>query len=818
MIAELVNASEQPFNKTGIKACTTLYTRIVFLSGIFSLPLSGLSQSAQSLMNEPVDLSRDFKDYLNTYFLADSLAGFDPQTGQGAVKWRRARYTPAHAFNYTQHALQRAPQNEFPATEYAADPVLPFVIEFVSARTVRIKMHTGTTLLSTEPSLMLVREPENRISDWQYTRIQNGHRYTSVFGTVTVLENPWAVEFRDARGKLLTKTRHASDNKGFCANMPFSFVRRAADYSRSVGAVFELSPDEKIFGCGESFAAFNKYGQKVNLYTCDPNGVETNGMYKPIPFFLSSRGYGMFMHTSSPITCDFGQTYGATNALLIGDESLDLFVFLGEPKDILDEYTGLTGKSPMPPLWSFGLWMSRITYFSEADGRQVAAKLRANRIPTDVLHFDTGWFETDWQCDYEFAKNRFPDAKKMIADLRRDGFHTCLWQLPYFVPRNKLFPEITENGLHVKNARGNVPFEDAVLDFTNPKTVEWYRAKIGNLLRMGVSAIKVDFGEAAPYNGIYANGCTGFYEHNLYPLRYNKIVSDLTQEINGERIIWARSTWAGSQRYPLHWGGDAETSDMGMQAQLRGGLSLGLCGFSFWSHDIGGFTKRTPEGLYRRWLPFGALSSHTRCHGQPPKEPWDYGEAFQDYFRTVIEMKYRLMPYVYAQSKQAAENGLPMTRALFIEFPQDPGSWLVDNEYLFGSDLLVAPLFEEGQTRREVYLPPGQWIDFQTGKTYPAGWHIIEASKIDAIILVRDGALIPQMKPAQSTQDLDWSNLELVAYSTGKEAKGYLYYPGDTALRAVAAVKSGKTWGGKAGDLPPGRLIRVITYPMVVAE
>jgi alpha-D-xyloside xylohydrolase len=818
MIAKLVNAPEQPFNKTRIKACMTLYTRLVFLSGIFSLPLSGLSQSAQSLMNEPVDLSRDFKDYLNTYFLADSLAGFDPQTGQGAVKWRRARYTPAHAFNYTQHALQRAPQNEFPATEYAADPVLPFVIEFVSAQTVRIKMHTGTMLPSTEFSLMLVREPENRIRDWQYTRIQNGHRYTSAFGTVTVLENPWAVEFRDARGKLLTKTRHASDNKGFCANMPFSFVRRAADYSRSVGAVFELSPDEKIFGCGESFAAFNKYGQKVNLYTCDPNGVETNGMYKPIPFFLSSRGYGMFMHTSSPITCDFGQTYGATNALLIGDESLDLFVFLGEPKDILDEYTGLTGKSPMPPLWSFGLWMSRITYFSEADGRQVAAKLRANRIPTDVLHFDTGWFETDWQCDYEFAKNRFPDAGKMIADLRRDGLHTCLWQLPYFVPRNKLFREITENGLHVKNARGNVPFEDAVLDFTNPKTVEWYRAKIGNLLRMGVSAIKVDFGEAAPYNGIYANGRTGFYEHNLYPLRYNKIVSDLTQEINGERIIWARSTWAGSQRYPLHWGGDAETSDMGMQAQLRGGLSLGLCGFSFWSHDIGGFTKRTPEGLYRRWLPFGALSSHTRCHGQPPKEPWDYGEAFQDYFRTVIEMKYRLMPYVYAQSKQAAEKGLPMTRALFIEFPQDPGSWLVDNEYLFGSGLLVAPLFEEGRTRREVYLPPGQWIDFQTGKTYPAGWHSIEAGKIDAIILVRDGALIPQMKPAQSTQELDWSNLELVAYSSGKEAKGYLFFPGDTVLRTITAAKNGKTWAWKAGDLPPGRLIRVITYPMVVAE
>ena len=776
------------------------------------------AQSAQLLLNEPLDLGRDFKDYLNTYFIADSLAAFDPSTGQGQVKWRRARYTPAHAFNYTQHALQRTGQNEFPAAEYAADPVLPFAIEFVSARTVRIKMHTGPVLAAPEPSLMLVREPENRIRDWQYTRLPKGHQYKSAFGTVTVWETPWAVEIRDARGHLLTKTRHPSDNKGFCANLPFCFVRRAADYSRSVGAVFELSPDEKIFGCGESFSAFNKYGQKVNLYTCDPNGVETNGMYKPVPFFLSSRGYGMFMHTSTPITCDFGQSYGATNALLIGDESLDLFVFLGEPKDILDEYTTLTGKAPMPPLWSFGLWMSRITYFSEADGRQVAAKLRANRIPTDVLHFDTGWFETDWQCDYEFAPARFPDARRMIADLRRDGFRTCLWQLPYFVPRNKLFREIIENGFHVKNAKGNVPFEDAVLDFTNPKTADWYRGKIGNLLNMGVSAIKVDFGEAAPFNGIYANGRTGFYEHNLYPLRYNKIVSDLTQAINGERIIWARSTWAGSQRYPLHWGGDAETSDMGMQAELRGGLSLGLCGFSFWSHDIGGFTKRTPEGLYRRWLPFGALSSHTRCHGQPPKEPWDYGDAFQNYFRTVIEMKYRMMPYVYAQAKHASEKGLPMTRALFVEFPHDPGAWTVDNEYLFGSDLLVAPLFEEGQRQRQVYLPGGNWIDFQTGKTYAAGWHNIEAGAIDAILLVRDGALIPQMKPAQSTQDLDWSALELVAFSTGKTAKGLVFLPGDNELRPVAAAKTGKGWVLTAGDLNTVREVKMASGPVAPRE
>lgn len=765
---------------------------------------SVLGQHQQLLMNEPVDLSPDFKDYLNTYFFTDSTVAFDPATGEGKLNWQRTRYTPAHAFNYTQHGFRPMQQNEFPATEYEENPVLPFSLQFINSRTVRLRMNTGTVAQEAEPSLMLVQEPQNNIKDWAYTKIENGHTYKSPYATVIVREKPWAIEFYDADGNKLTKTRHSSDNAGFCANMPFSFVRRAADYSRSVGAVFELSPDEKIFGCGESFTSLNKYGQKVNLYTCDPNGVETAGMYKPIPFFLSSKGYGMFMHTSSPITCDFGNSYGATNKLLVGDESLDLFVFMGKPKDILDEYTDLTGKPPMPPLWSFGLWMSRITYFSEEDGRNVAAKLRQNKIPTDVLHFDTGWFETDWQCDYEFAKSRFNDPVKMISDLKADGFRTCLWQLPYFVPKNKLFPEILEKGLYVKNDKGNIPFEDVVLDYTNPVAIDWYRQKIGSLLKMGVAVIKVDFGEAAPYKGLYANGKTGFYEHNLYPLRYNKIVSDLTQKINGERIIWARSAWAGSQRFPLHWGGDAETSDMGMEAQLRGGLSLGLSGFTFWSHDIGGFTKRTPEQLYRRWLPFGALSSHTRCHGQPPKEPWDYGQDFEDYFRKVIEMKYQLMPYVYAQSKMAADKGLPMVRALFIEYPDDSGAWEVDNAYLFGTDILVAPIFEQGAKERAVYLPGGQWVDYQSGKTYNRGWHTIEAGEIEAIILVKSGTILPKIPVAQSTDQMDWTNVELTVFGMEKVATGWFCLPEDNILRPLNAVQKNGKWQLGKMEMPKG--------------
>jgi alpha-D-xyloside xylohydrolase len=764
------------------------------------------------LLSDPVDISADFRDYANTFFLADTLASFDPATGTGVINWKRHQLAPRLAFNNMEAGLRPFPGNTFPSAEYAIDPALPFSIQFVSPHTVRIRIQTGP-VKQDSPSLMLVGEP-GRDTSWKLDRITGGYRYTSVGGSVTITENPWHIEFRDASGRLLTKTDHTNDNRAqLDPELPFSFIRRSSDYSRSVAAVFTLSPGEKLFGGGESFTRLDKRGQKVVLWTNDANGVESSKMYKPIPFFMSNRGYGMFVHTSAPATFDFGATIGSANSLLLGDDELDLFVFLGTPKEILGEYTALTGRAPMPPLWSFGLWMSRITYNSEKQVRDVAAKLRENRIPSDVIHIDTGWFETDWRCDYKFSTTRFQDPAKMIADLKRDGFHISLWQLPYFVPKNSLFPEIVAKGLAVKDGKGNLPYEDAILDFTNPATISWYQGHIADLLRMGVGAIKVDFGEAAPLTGVYANGRTGFYEHNLYPLRYNKAVADTTKQVTGDNIIWARSTWAGSQRYPLHWGGDSGNQDTGMAATLRGGLSLGISGFTFWSHDIGGFTARTPEELYRRWLPFGMLTSHSRTHGQPPKEPWEYSPAFLDEFRRGVEMKYRLMPYVYAQAKDASERGLPMVRALFIEYPDDPGAWQVEDEYLFGSDILVAPLFETGTTGRDVYLPRGQWIDYQTNKTYAGGWHNIPAGGLQVVMLVREGAAIPHMKLAQSTSQLDWSNLELVVYAAESQtAHGLLCLPSDNVLKKAELSRRNNAFVLGADPLAGKASLTVRTY------
>jgi alpha-D-xyloside xylohydrolase len=743
-------------------------------------------------LNEPIDISPDFASYTNTYYLANELKSFDPASASGTVEYKRYEYSTRQAFNNMLSSLTAVNANEFPGIEYEASPNLPFSIQFVSPRAFRIVMNSGPDNTMDEPSLMLVDGKAPVDNSWKYSAVEGGHKYASAFGSIVIKTNPWKVLVYDQNGRELTSTNINADNMGktYTPVMPFGYVRRASDYSRSFSASLNLAPGEKIFGLGESFTNFDKRGTRVVLFTDDANGVQNETMYKPIPFYMSSRGYGVFMHTSTPITCDFGKYFSNVQQLMIGDETLDLFFFIGEPKEILDEYTDLTGKPTMPPLWSFGFWMSRITYFSEEDGRNVAKKLRENKIPSDVIHFDTGWFETDWRCDYQFSESRFDDPEQMIKDFRKDGFETCLWQLPYFVPKNSLFNEIVEKGLHVKSFKGNVPYEDAVLDFSNPETVEWYQQKIAGLLKLGVGAIKVDFGEAAPIKGIYASGRTGFYEHNLYPLRYNKAVAEITKEITGETIIWARSTWAGSQRYPLHWGGDAASTNSAMAATLRGGLSIGLSGFSFWSHDIGGFVESASEDLYSRWTPFGMLSSHTRSHGEPPTEPWEYSDSFMDGFRNAANLRYQLMPYIYAQSKHSAENGLPMMRALFIEYPNDPGAWLVDDAYLFGQDVLVAPLFEN-VTSRNVYLPgEGKWIDYQTGKTYNAGWNKIEAGKIPVIMLVRDGAAIPHAKLAQSTKFIDWSNIELRVFGSSK-AKAYVCLPSDQVLHQIE-ISGGK--------------------------
>jgi len=746
------------------------------------------SAGIQYLQCMPKDQSGDFSDLSNTYFLADSLASFDVAKGEGQLNWKRYRLSPRQAFNLNGYWPVRMHTLDFPDTEYDNDPNLSFKIDFVSPRCVRIRMATSPIQAprSDSESVMLAG-PVPATSAWKGVSDGKTIAYKTEYGSIEIQKYPWRLVLKDKHGKVMTQTRHIIDNDSSQVKLlPFSFIKRGSDNSRSINPVLTIAPGERIYGCGESFGALNKVGQKVQIMVTDPQGPETDGQYKPVPFFFSNRGYGIFMHTSAPVTADFGASYIGADRLFMADEQLDMFVFFGEPKDILNEYTNITGKSPMLPLWTFGTWMSRITYFSQEEGLDIAKKLRQHKIPSDVIHFDTGWFGVDWQCDYEFAKDRFKDPKGMLDQMKRDGFHTCLWQLPYFTPKNRFFREIVDGGMAVRNAAGSLPYEDAVLDFTNPKTVSWYQSKIEGLMKLGVATIKCDFGEAAPYDGFYHNGRGGLYEHNLYPVRYNKALWEQVERSHpGEGVIWARSAWAGSQRYALHWGGDAATTNTGMLGDLRGGISFGLSGFSFWSHDMGGFVTASPEDIYRRWLPFGFLSSHTRAHGAPPTEPWLISESFTKAFRQAAEMKYRLMPYVYAQAKDCTERGLPMVRALLVEFPDDPGAWLVEDQYMFGSQILVAPLLESGDSRT-VYLPRGKWIDYQSGKVYEGGYQTIKVGEIPCVILVRDGSLIPHAPLAQRTDQIQWDKVELKAYKAdAKKCQGLLFKPGDSKIQVI---------------------------------
>src|ERR687898_573143 len=653
--------------------------------------------------NEPVDVSEEFSRQENHFFVGDRVEEFDPKSASGRLCWESLALKQRVSYHQiTAQFEDYRIWEDLPQGEYEDDRALPFDLSFVTPRTVRLRLAARPEGCRGEPTLMLEDEPPTDGS-WRASDGGPSVAYRGPCGEVIVEKDPVRFEFRDAAGRLLTSTHNLSDTSGVvnARPTPLSFVRNTATFHRHIAASFGLSPGEKLFGCGESFTRLDKRGQKLVLWTYDAYSAQTSNMYKPVPFFMSSRGYGIFVHTSAPLTFDLGHSYDEANVIYLGDDVLDLFFFFGSPKEILSEYTAITGRAPVPPLWSFGLWMGRESYSSEEEVRGVARKLREERIPSDVIHIDTDWTEVPHRCDFEFSHSRFEDPQKMLSDLKESGFRVSLWQLPYLNPNNELHEEATERGYVVLSAYGKPPVDDAVIDLSNPAAVEWYQEKLARLLEKGVGTFTADFGEAAPPTGIYHARGSSFLEHNLYPLRYNKAVADVTREMTGNGAIYARSAWAGSQRYPLHWGGDAEITDGAMAGTLRGGLSLGLCGFSFWSHFIGGFSQSSPEDLYRRWLAFGMLCPQSRCHGAPPTEPWEYGEEFTEAFRQIVELRYRLMPYIYTQAAIASREGHPMVRALFFEYPEDPTSWLIEDQYLFGTDLLVAPLME-GAPVREV--------------------------------------------------------------------------------------------------------------------
>lgn len=729
-----------------------------------------------TLLNQCPDCEIAFHEVLNTFFQLKELASFHPDTQKGTLFWQRHGLKTRMSFNQMSLPYEPTTAWEFPA-EYGEDKYLPFDLSFYGEGIIRLRVSGRNTLSpKTNRSEILSGLPEQT---WSYRADEEDHVYSSSRGSIVFSKKPFRLELRDASGNPVTGFVMQHNQQGLVNDkpVPTSITRRAEDLRRMMSITLSMTPGEHFVGCGESFTKIDKRGQKLNMWSCDPKGVMGPEMYKPVPFYISSCGYGLFVHNTAPSTFDFGSTYDGALNVFLDDEEADLFFFLGTPREILDDYTNLTGKSPVPPLWSFGLWMSRCSYYTQEEVLEVAEKMRQVQIPCDVIHIDTGWFETNWRCDFKFSPSRFPNAKQMLDSLHDQHYHASLWMLPYFNPNNSLYPFLVEKGYVVRNPDGGLPTEDVVLDFSNADAVAWFKDTLKELFDMGVSAMKTDFGEGAPRNGLYASGVSGKLEHNLYPVRYQKAIYDATQAATGDGLIWARAGWAGSQRYPIHWGGDSESTNGGLAASIRGGISLGASGYTYWSHDIGGFCKTCPEDLYLRWLAFGMFSSHSRCHGQVPKEPWTMSVEGQEIFRKIVEVRYQLMPYIYTQSVLASERGLPLLRGLFIDYPQDPLAWLIEDAYLFGDDMLVAPLVSES-TERFVYLPEGEWTDYQTGKSYIGEkMHCVKATALPILIFVKNSAAIPQAPLAQSVEEIDWDAFYFRVFTEDEPQKGQVCFP-----------------------------------------
>ncbi|MFA5341657.1 MAG: alpha-xylosidase, partial [Clostridia bacterium] len=444
---------------------------------------------------------------------------------------------------------------------------------------------------------------------------------------------------------------------------------------------------------------------------------------------------------------------------------MDYFLITGETmQEILFNYCRLTGFSPVPPIWSFGLWMSRNSYMNWDVVFDVAKNIRQNAIPCDVLHLDTAWFKDDWNCDLRFSEERFPDPEKNISNLNKMGFKISAWQYNFIPPRedNINYIEARKKGYLALDDEGNVfrhnnemPGSwknDSIIDFSNPEACEWYANQIKQVIKTGISAIKTDFGEGIPIEAKYMN-ISGKRFHNLYSLAYNSVIFNACKDVSGENIVWARSGTAGSQRYPIHWGGDSQCTFEGLQGTLRGALSIGLSGFVFYSHDIGGFIGRPTPELYIRWAQLGLLSSHSRCHGggnTNSREPWSFGEEANRIFKKFTDLRYSLLPYIITEAHYCAENAIPMMKAMVLEDNNDINLYSIEDQYMFGRFLLVAPILEsmDKSSKRKIYLPKGIWFDYWTKKRIKSQGMWIEVYvSIDIIpVFVKNGAILAYKK------------------------------------------------------------------------
>jgi alpha-D-xyloside xylohydrolase len=596
--------------------------------------------------------------------------------------------------------------------------------------------------------------------------------------TARVRKSTWGITF-EAGGRVLT----TSGWRGIG-------YMQTAERGCHVVEQLSLGVGECVYGLGERFTAFVKNGQVVEITNKD-GGTASEQAYKSVPFYLTNRGYGVLVNETGPVSFEVASEKVARVQFSLEGESLEYFLIYGPtPKEVLRKLTALTGRPALPPAWSFGLWLSTsfTTNYDENTVTGFIEGMKQRDLPLHVFHFDCFWMrEFEW-TNFEWDPSVFPDPAGMLRRLHARGLMICVWINSYIAQRSQLFAEGASNGFFIKRTDGSVWQTDlwqpgmVIVDFTNPAACDWFASHIARLLDMGVDAIKTDFGERIPTEGIvYHDGSDPVKMHNFYPIVYNETVFRAIEAKRGlgEAVLFARSSYASGQRFPVHWGGDCWSTFESMAESLRGGLSLGLCGFGFWSHDIGGFEGTAPAYVYKRWTAFGLLSSHSRLHGSGSyRVPWAYDEEACDVLRLFTKLKCRLMPYLWGAALEANREGVPTMRAMLIEFPNDPACDTLDRQYMLGDSLLVAPVFTEDGTV-DYYLPAGRWTNLLTGQAQQGpGWHREHHNFLSLPLMVRPGTILP-LGAVDHRPDYD--------YADGVTFRVYELADGDRLRCAVSA-------------------------------
>ncbi|WP_372344884.1 alpha-xylosidase [Streptomyces sp. KL116D] len=566
----------------------------------------------------------------------------------------------------------------------------------------------------------------------------------------------WGLEILDAStGRRLT----AVERKG-------TAFATTPDGAHHMVAQLALAVGEHVYGLGERFTPFVKNGQTVDIWQAD-GGTSSELAYKNVPFHLSSRGYGVLVNHPGKVSYEIGSESVGQLQFSVEDQSIEFHVVAGPtPKDVLRRYTALTGRPALPPAWSFGLWLttSFCTEYDEETVTSFVDGMAERAIPLSVFHFDCFWMREYQWSDFAWDPDVFPDPVGMLTRLKARGLRISMWINPYIAQKSALFDEAADRGFLVRRPNGDIWQWDlwqpgmALVDFTDPAARDWYAGKLRGLLDQGVDSFKTDFGERVPTDVVWHDGSDPERMHNYYTHLYNRTVFELLEKErgSGEALVFARSATAGGQQFPVHWGGDCFASFTAMAESLRGGLSLSLSGFGFWSHDIGGFEGTPDPAVFKRWLAFGLLSSHSRLHGNVSyRVPWEFGEEAVDVARQFTLLKHRLMPYLYGAAVEAHRTGVPVMRPMLLDFPDDPTCRTLDRQYLLGPDLLVAPVFtEDGDV--EFYLPEGTWTQLLTGERVQGPCWRRETHGFDSLPLyVRPGAVLP-LGADEQRPDGDW--------------------------------------------------------------